>query len=168
MAETFSSILSCEVEADITELLRQLCDKGLRLATAESCTGGLLASLFTDVPGCSHVFEAGFVVYSDEAKESMLGVPVDLLIKFGGGQNLLPWPWWQEPWAGQARISLCRSPALPVKVATAKNRASSILPARNERGLPNTGRCISATLAGAKRALKIIPVTVSMIRAEIA
>lgn len=46
----------------------------LRLATAESCTGGMLASLLTDITGLSHCFECGFVVYSDEAKMRLLGV----------------------------------------------------------------------------------------------
>ena len=47
--------------------------------TAESCTGGLLASLFTDVSGCSHAFERGFVVYTEDAKHELLGVPRALL-----------------------------------------------------------------------------------------
>ncbi|MEI9965273.1 MAG: CinA family protein [Caulobacteraceae bacterium] len=51
----------------------------LRLVTAESCTGGLLASLLTDIPGCSHAFERGFVVYTEDAKRELLGVPAHLL-----------------------------------------------------------------------------------------
>lgn len=49
-------------------------DAGLSLATAESCTGGLLASLLTDLKGLSHVFERGFVVYSKAAKCDLLGI----------------------------------------------------------------------------------------------
>ena len=55
----------------------------LRICTAESCTGGLLAALFTDIPGSSTVFERGFVVYSNRAKEEMLGVPGDVLADYG-------------------------------------------------------------------------------------
>lgn len=51
-----------------------LADRELRLAIAESCTGGLLAARFTDRPGASRFFEAGFVTYSDAAKEQVLGV----------------------------------------------------------------------------------------------
>ena len=55
----------------------------LRICTAESCTGGLVAALFTDIPGSSSVFERGFVTYSNRAKEEMLGVPGDVLADYG-------------------------------------------------------------------------------------
>ena len=58
-------------------------EKGLRIATAESCTGGLIAGLLTEIPGSSDVVERGFVTYSNEAKEDMLGVPTDLLHRHG-------------------------------------------------------------------------------------
>ncbi len=55
----------------------------LRICTAESCTGGLLAGLLTDIPGSSNVFERGFVTYSNRAKEEMLGIPGDVLADYG-------------------------------------------------------------------------------------
>ena len=55
----------------------------LRICTAESCTGGLVAALLTDIPGSSTVFERGFVTYSNRAKEEMLGVPGDVLADYG-------------------------------------------------------------------------------------
>ena len=58
-------------------------DLGLGLATAESCTGGLLSALLTEIPGSSTVFERGFVVYSNEAKEEMLGVSDEVLAAHG-------------------------------------------------------------------------------------
>ena len=57
--------------------------KGLRLVTAESCTGGLIAALLTEIPGSSDVVERGFVTYSNEAKEDLLGVPTDLIHQYG-------------------------------------------------------------------------------------
>ena len=56
---------------------------GIRLATAESCTGGLIAAALTAIPGSSSVFDRGFVTYSNEAKTAMLGVPADLLARRG-------------------------------------------------------------------------------------
>ncbi len=58
-------------------------EKRLRLVTAESCTGGLVAALFTDLAGSSKVFERGFVTYSNRAKEEVLGVPGDMLADYG-------------------------------------------------------------------------------------
>lgn len=57
--------------------------KGLRLAAAESCTGGLVAAALTEIPGASDVFERGFVTYSNEAKRDMLGVPWPLIERHG-------------------------------------------------------------------------------------
>ena len=57
--------------------------RGLRIATAESCTGGLVAGALTEIPGSSDVVERGFVVYSNAAKETMLGVPAATLKRYG-------------------------------------------------------------------------------------
>jgi len=56
---------------------------GAMVATAESCTGGLIAAALTDVPGSSAVVDRGFVTYSNEAKADMLGVPMVLIEKHG-------------------------------------------------------------------------------------
>ncbi|MEX0814045.1 MAG: CinA family protein [Dongiaceae bacterium] len=56
---------------------------GLRLATAESCTGGLVAACLTEIAGASRVVERGFVTYSNESKTELLGVPADLLRRHG-------------------------------------------------------------------------------------
>ena len=57
--------------------------RGWMLATAESCTGGLIAAYCTDLPGSSHWFERGFVSYSNAAKQEMLGVPAALIDRHG-------------------------------------------------------------------------------------
>jgi len=60
-----------------------LLEKDLTLSVAESCTGGLCSSRFTDIPGSSAYFLGGAVVYSNESKEKLLGVSVDTLVRFG-------------------------------------------------------------------------------------
>jgi len=57
--------------------------RALHLATAESCTGGLIAALFTEIPGASDVLERGYVLYSNAAKCEALGVPADLIARDG-------------------------------------------------------------------------------------
>jgi nicotinamide-nucleotide amidase len=64
-------------------LVRSLREKGWKLATAESCTGGLLAGAVTDVAGSSDVFDRGFITYSNAAKTEMLGVPAYLINQHG-------------------------------------------------------------------------------------
>jgi nicotinamide-nucleotide amidase len=62
---------------------RLLTERGATLTLAESCTGGLLAARLTDVPGSSAYFVEGFVTYSNESKERLLGVPRELLVEHG-------------------------------------------------------------------------------------
>jgi nicotinamide-nucleotide amidase len=57
--------------------------RSLRVATAESCTGGLVAAALTEIAGSSDVVECGFVTYSNQAKETMLGVPASTLKRYG-------------------------------------------------------------------------------------
>src|SRR6201996_9701503 len=70
-----------------TTLARSLLDlcrsRKLTIATAESCTGGLVAGALTDIPGSSDVIDRGFVTYSNDAKHEMLGVETDTLATFG-------------------------------------------------------------------------------------
>jgi len=79
MAEALDPAIPTAVDELAKLVLREACDRNLMLTSAESCTGGLLASLLTDIPGQSHAFERGFVTYTDEAKFEMLSVPMPLL-----------------------------------------------------------------------------------------
>ena len=66
------------------QALLDLCrSKRLKIAAAESCTGGLVAATLTEIAGSSDVFERGFVTYSNEAKQAMLGVPETTLASHG-------------------------------------------------------------------------------------
>ena len=69
--------------ARAASILQRARDQNLKIATAESCTGGLVAALFTEIPGSSATFDRGFVVYSNAAKHDMLGVPAELIETHG-------------------------------------------------------------------------------------
>ena len=79
MSETLEPALPDQLDEQAERLMRRLCDKNLKVATAESCTGGMLAALLTDIEGAGHGFERGFVTYTKEAKSELLGIPRDLL-----------------------------------------------------------------------------------------
>lgn len=64
---------------------------GLKIAVAESCTGGLVTAALTAIPGSSAVFEAGFVTYSNEAKMDLLDVSLDVLETFGAVSVAVAW-----------------------------------------------------------------------------
>jgi nicotinamide-nucleotide amidase len=76
--------LFVEDERPVEALVLDACrERGLKLATAESCTGGLVAARLTSVPGSSDVFVGGVVAYADEVKAQELGVPADVLERHG-------------------------------------------------------------------------------------
>jgi nicotinamide-nucleotide amidase len=89
-------------EISETSLPRQLVDEarkvieanraaGLKVAVAESCTGGLVCAALTEIPGSSDVFEAGFVTYSNEAKIELLKVSSDVIETFGSVSIASAW-----------------------------------------------------------------------------
>jgi nicotinamide-nucleotide amidase len=83
MTETLSPALPDRVERMTETLLKRAKAADLMLATAESCTGGLLASLLTDVGGYGRVFDWGFVVYSGPAKCQLLGLAQEQIDRCG-------------------------------------------------------------------------------------
>jgi nicotinamide-nucleotide amidase len=68
---------------DAAKLIDLYRTKRLKIATAESCTGGMIAAAITDIAGSSDVFDRGFVTYSNEAKTEQIGVPADLIAHHG-------------------------------------------------------------------------------------
>lgn len=71
------------LQDEARRLLDAFRTRGLHLVTAESCTGGLIAALLTEIPGSSDVVERGFVTYSNAAKHECLGVPENVLASHG-------------------------------------------------------------------------------------
>ncbi len=72
-----------ELRASAKRVLDFFRARGLKAATAESCTGGLVAAALTEIAGSSDVFDCGFVTYSNEAKTAMLAVPAPTLKRYG-------------------------------------------------------------------------------------
>ena len=86
---------SYTLPAELIALARRVLDEnraaGLRIAVAESCTGGLVSTALTEIPGSSDVFEAGFVTYSNEAKHQVLGVGEEVIETFGSVSVACAW-----------------------------------------------------------------------------
>lgn len=76
-------MFSDDIRQTATDLLALYRRAGLKIATAESCTGGLVAAALTTIAGSSDVVERGFVTYTNEAKEQLLGVPRVALLSYG-------------------------------------------------------------------------------------
>jgi nicotinamide-nucleotide amidase len=93
--------------AELVEMAAKVIDANraarLRVAVAESCTGGLVSAALTEIPGSSDVFEAGWVTYANESKVSLLGVSQDVLETFGAVSVAVAW--------GMAQAAIKRSNA---------------------------------------------------------
>jgi nicotinamide-nucleotide amidase len=81
MSETLEPALPDDLDERAERLMRRLCDREWTVATAESCTGGMLAALLTDIEGAGHGFDRGFVTYSKDSKTQLLGIDPGLLEK---------------------------------------------------------------------------------------
>jgi nicotinamide-nucleotide amidase len=79
VSETLEAALPDHLDEQAERLMHELCDKKLTVATAESCTGGMLAALLTDIEGAGHGFDRGFVTYTEQAKTDLLGIDPDVL-----------------------------------------------------------------------------------------
>jgi len=79
MSETLEPALPDHLDEQAERLMHRLCDRELTVATAESCTGGMLAALLTDIEGAGRGFERGFVTYTKQSKSELLGIEPNLL-----------------------------------------------------------------------------------------
>ncbi|MGN0621457.1 MAG: class B sortase [Porcipelethomonas sp.] len=79
----YSEVNSENLDKLVTNVVELLLDKGVTIATAESCTGGLLSELITSVPGASRIFEIGVCTYSNKIKHEYLGVPKEYFKEYG-------------------------------------------------------------------------------------
>jgi len=81
VSETLEPAIPDGLDRLAERLMRRVCDRQMTVATAESCTGGMLAALLTDIEGASHGFDRGFVTYSEDAKARLLGISAEVLGK---------------------------------------------------------------------------------------
>ncbi len=81
-------MFDAEIVNEVAQLLQTCRSAGVRIAVAESCTGGLLSALCTEVSGSSDVFDRGFVTYSNDAKTELLGVDARLISMHGAVSEL--------------------------------------------------------------------------------
>ena len=79
MSETLEPALPDHLDEQAERLMHRLCDLELTITTAESCTGGMLAALLTDIEGAGRGFDRGFVTYTKDSKTALLGIERDLL-----------------------------------------------------------------------------------------
>jgi len=79
LSETLEPAIPDDLDRQAEQLMRRLCDRDMTVATAESCTGGMLAALLTDIEGAGRGFDRGFVTYSKKAKTELLGISPALL-----------------------------------------------------------------------------------------
>jgi nicotinamide-nucleotide amidase len=78
LTETLRHPLPQDLDEYAERLMRRVCDRNLMVATAESCTGGMLAALLTDIEGAGHGFDRGFVTYEPRSKQDLLGLTPEM------------------------------------------------------------------------------------------
>lgn len=108
---------------------------GRRVAVAESCTGGLVAAALTEIPGSSEVLEAGFVTYSNSAKQQLLNVSGDVLDTFGAVSIAVAWSMAQGALArSDADVAVAITGVAGPGGGSEKKPVGTVVFARAERG----------------------------------
>lgn len=118
------------LEAEISRLSRELGEallaRGWLAATAESCTGGGVATAITDTAGSSAWFDRGFVTYTNEAKQQMLGVSIDSLLRHGAVSEPVVLEMTRAAWLAPMRVSAWPSAVSPGLVVAARRNRSAL------------------------------------------
>ena len=110
--------MKAEMNGVNEKLVALLIERGLKISSAESCTGGMLAALITDVSGSSEIFEESIVTYSNEAKMRELGVSKSTLERVGAVSRV---------WRAPSSLRLC-APGSPRRVSDSQAAHVSALP----------------------------------------
>ena len=135
MTETIDTILPEQLVALARRVIEENRAAGRTIATAESCTGGLVAAALTEIPGSSEVIACGFVTYSNEAKASLLKVSNDVLETFGAVSVATAWQMAQGALAkSDADVAVAITGIAGPAGGTAKKPVGTVVFARAERG----------------------------------
>ena len=132
--------------------MHRLCDRELTVATAESCTGGMLAALLTDIEGAGHGFDRGFVTYTKDAKHDLLGIERDVLDRNDAVSEVVARAMAEGALSARMPTSPSASPASPARPATAAKRAWSISRWPAATVPPGTAKSTSERSAAARSA----------------
>lgn len=124
---------------DVLALARRVVEEnakaGRKIATAESCTGGLVAAALTEIPGSSAVLDRGFVTYSNESKQQMLGVSEDIIDTLGAVSVATAWAMAQGAIRNsQADVAVAISGVAGPDGGTAQKPVGTVVFAKAERG----------------------------------
>jgi len=137
MSDTRDFCLPDELVARAREVIEANRHAGLRIAVAESCTGGLVSAALTEIPGSSQVFEAGFVTYDNEAKQKLLRVSPDVLDTFGAVSVAVAWAMAQGALANSsADTAVAITGIAGPEGGSEKKPVGTVVFARARRGAP--------------------------------
>jgi nicotinamide-nucleotide amidase len=129
------SIFPDNVLALARRVVEENAKAGRKIATAESCTGGLLAAALTEIPGSSAVLDRGFVTYSNESKQQMLGVSEDIIDTLGAVSVATAWAMAQGAIRNsQADVAVAISGVAGPDGGTAQKPVGTVVFAKAERG----------------------------------
>lgn len=135
MSDPVDTILPPELVALARRVIEQNRAAGRTIATAESCTGGLVAAALTEIPGSSAVLAAAIVTYSNEAKMALLKVSRDVLETFGAVSVATAWQMAQGALAGtDADVAVAITGVAGPDGGTARKPVGTVVFARAERG----------------------------------
>ena len=134
-----AALMDTVLPAELVEAARRVIEAnraaGRRVAVAESCTGGLVSAALTELPGSSDVFEAGYVTYSNDAKEAMLKVSGDVLETFGAVSVAVAWSMAQQALAKSgADVAVAITGIAGPGGGSARKPVGTVVFARAEKG----------------------------------
>ena len=131
------ALLPDDVLALARRVIEENAEAGRMVALAESCTGGLVSAALTEIPGSSAVLDRGFVTYSNESKQQMLGVPEDLIDTFGAVSAATAWAMAQGAIRhSRADVAVAISGVAGPDGGTAMKPVGTVVFAKAERGNP--------------------------------